>query len=332
MTASETNGLNDPEASKSFETRVLSDSGGASYALEMTVDGWIALLDHPRQRDTERQSTKSHWKLARRARGPIAESHRWVIGAELDGVLYKVDGHTRALLWQQGKLQDPKTVYATIYRCKTREELLALYETFDSQGAVEKQQDRLTGAIRSLRLKFDSKRLRYATFTDSLAIAARGVARGKDAFGKRYEEFDVYEALEMFAPELRLLDAVDPQPDIFHSGVLAAGMLALAVDKENFGFFAQLSKRTGKKKDTPPFDPVEGIRWLMTHTKQAGTGRSKLTQENICATVLGAVELYAQGEGSSEYWSENGRIENPPSVLDYVQKVRTLKSAGTRSF
>ena len=321
---------NSPEPANSSDevaiTRVLNDAGGISYTLEIPLQEWVAVADHPRQRDTIRQATKSHWKLARRSQGPVAESHRWVIGAEFDGKLYKIDGHTRAYLWNQGKLKRPATVYATIYRCKTCAELIDLYGTFDSQAAVEKQQDRVTGAMRQLHLKFQSKRLRYGAITDALSIATRGVARGKDAFGKHYEEFDVYEAMEIFAPELRLLDAVDPQPDIFHSGVIAAALLTLALDPRTIEFFLRVSKPTGKKKDEPPFDPMQGIRWLMKNTRKEGTGRAKITQEDICGTVLGAIELWRKGDADPSYWITS-KIDPPGDGLASVVKVRELKSA-----
>ena len=158
--------------------RPIPNDFGASFTLEMSVSEWVDVPDHPRQRDTVRQAAKGHWKLARRATGPVAESHRWVIGAELDGKLYKVDGHTRGYLWSLGKLKKPASLYVTVYRCTTRAELIELYGTFDSQAAVEKQQDRVTGAMRQLRLNFQSKRLRYGAITDALSIARRGVARG----------------------------------------------------------------------------------------------------------------------------------------------------------
>jgi len=41
---------------------------GASYTVEMSVDAWINLADHPRRRDTERH--------IRKARVGIADSHR----------------------------------------------------------------------------------------------------------------------------------------------------------------------------------------------------------------------------------------------------------------
>jgi len=158
-------------------TRMIRDSG-ASFLLEMPVEEWIAMPGHPRQRDTDRHSKKSHWKRVRKLTGAAAEAQRQVIAAELDGKLIKVDGHTRAHLWSTGYLKRPDTVLVNVYRCSSLTELIRLYSIFDSQDAVEKQQDRVSGAMRQYHVKLTSKRLFQGAFTDSLSIACRGIARG----------------------------------------------------------------------------------------------------------------------------------------------------------
>src|ERR1700726_3177704 len=85
--------------------KVLADLG-ASYTVQMTPACWSSLADHPRERDAQRQARKTHWQLARAARGAVLESLRWVVGAEWEGQVYKVDGHTRSLLWKNGALPD----------------------------------------------------------------------------------------------------------------------------------------------------------------------------------------------------------------------------------
>ena len=127
--------------------KVLSDFG-ASYLVEMSVAEWIALSEHPRRRDTERQARKDHWDAARSAVGPAFETLRWVTAGELDGDLFKVDGHTRALLWERAQLRRPTSVIAKVFRCASREELNALYATHDTQDAAETLYDRVNGAYR----------------------------------------------------------------------------------------------------------------------------------------------------------------------------------------
>jgi hypothetical protein len=296
--------------------RVLNDTG-ASYTAEMTVGQWAALPDHLRQRDTALQARKAHWELARAARGAALEALRWVVAGELDGQLYKVDGNTRGLLWSTGKLPDPGSVFATVYRCRTREELNELYSTFDNPSAAETMFDRVTGAYREQGLTLRSKRLRNGTIVDALSIAVRGVTRAGAA-----EELDIYEAVRIFAPELRALDTANPQPETFHTGIVSAALLSLALDASTLEFFQRLSHARGSKKDGL-LDPIEGILWIIEKIKKHGSGHDKSRQEQLCATTLGAVALWVKGESAPGFWS-SGKYE-PANLLRTVQRVRELK-------
>jgi hypothetical protein len=250
------------------------------------------------------------------------EALRWVVAAELDQQLYKVDGHTRGLLWSTGKLPDPGSVFATVYRCQTRAELNQLYATFDTQAAAETIFDRVTGAYREQGLTLRSKRLRSGTIADALSIASRGVARGEDADGRTSDDFDVYESVRRFAPELRLLDTVNPQNEIFYTGVLSAALLSLALDSAALEFFDRLSHARGSKKEGN-LDPVEGLRVIIGRLKNK-QARLRREQERLCAVALGAVDVWNAGETAPGYWS-SGRYE-PVDLLSTVQRVRELKT------
>jgi len=307
--------------------QILNDTG-PSYTAQMSVAEWAALPDHPRGRDAELQARKAHWDLARTACGAVAERQRRVEAAEFEGRVYKVDGHARALLWNTGQLPDPGTVFATVYRCRNRDELNALYATYDTQDAAVTMYDRVTGAYREQGLLLRSRRLRRGAIADALGIAMRGVARGEDAEGGTMEDFDVYEAVRLFSPELRLLDTVDPQPETFHTGIVSAALLSLSLEPATLEFFNQLSQAGGNMKDGL-LDPVQGMLRILGKIKEKGTGRIKLRQEQLCATTLGAIELWQKGETAPGFWSK-GRYE-PVHLLKVVRKVRELKQASLSS-
>ena len=66
---------------------------------KMTVAEWIKVEDNPIQRDTEHHAAKAKHLLT-----PLP-SHAFVFACELpNGKLIKLDGHTRALLWQRGQV------------------------------------------------------------------------------------------------------------------------------------------------------------------------------------------------------------------------------------
>lgn len=308
--------------------RVLQDSE-VSYTVEMPVSEWIAMPDHPRQRDTERHSRKSHWKLARGARGPVAEALRWVIAADFGGTLYKVDGHTRAYLWDNKRLPVPKTVFATIYRCKSISDVNEVYGVFDTQIASETLYDQVTGAFREQGLSLKSKRLRAGTIVDALSIARRAQAGGK-------EDFDLYEAVAYFAPELRLLDSVDPQPDQFHTGVVSAALLALALNSNNLKFFSRLATmkvpdaKIPKNKEV--LDPVQRVLWNIAKIKKDKTGWKPDIQIELCSTTLGAIEAWKKGEKDPQYWSTAISADKAAPLADVVEHVRELKKSKAPRF
>ena len=308
--------------------RILQDSE-VSYTVEMPVSEWIAMTDHPRQRDTERHSRKSHWKLARRAQGPVAETLRWVIAADFTGTLYKVDGHTRAYLWDNKLLPVPKTVFATIYRCQTISDVNEVYGVFDTQIASETLYDQVTGAFREQGLTIKSKRLRAGTIVDALSIARRAQAGGK-------EDFDLYEAVAYFAQELRLLDSVDPQPDQFHTGVVSAALLALALTPKTLDFFARLATMkvpaatVPKKKDV--LDPLERVLWNIAKIKKDKTGWKPDIQMDLCTATLAAIDAWRKGDKDPQYWLPAVSPTKAVPLADVVEQVRELKKSKAPRF
>ena len=314
----------------SVQGGLLQDSG-VSYSVEMPVSEWIALADHPRQRDTERHSRKSHWKLARKARGVVAESLRWVIAAEYGGTVYKVDGHTRAYLWQTKGLPVPPSVFVTVYRCKTIADLNDVYGVFDTQSASETLYDQVTGAFREQGLDLKSKRLRAGTIVDALSIARRGQAGGK-------EEIDLYEAVAYFSSELRMLDSVDPQPDQFHTGVVSAALLSLALNSSTIQFFRRLATLkkvtlpdTHSPKGKQRFDPVEGVLWNIARIKKDKTSWKPAVQIALCVTTLGAIEAWKKGEHDPSYWSQTATYASAP-LEEIIERVREIKKSKAPRF
>lgn len=299
--------------------KVLSDFG-ASYLVEMSVAAWIALPEHPRRRDTERQARKEHWDAARSAVGPAFETLRWATAGELHGELCKVNGHTRALLWERGQLRQPTSVIVKVFRCVSRAELNALYATYDTQLAAETLYDRVTGAYRECGLTLTSQRLRAGTIVDALSIATRGIARSTER--NREDEFDVYAAVANFARELVMLDSVNPQTEYFPTGIVAGALLSLAEHPQSLKFFEHLSDRKGSKRAGDP-DPVEAVLDELLRLKRRKSARVRSEQEDLCARTLAAVSAWLEGPDSGAYWGAS-RLQ-PHLLSETVERVRALR-------
>ena len=276
---------------------------GECFIATMSAETWIGLPDHPRQRDTERQARRPHWAYAKRSRGPILEALRHVVAADWQGQLWKVDGHARALLWARGELPVPDEVKVTVHRVTSYQELLELYSVFDTQSAAESLADKVAGAFRQAGIKdaLTSKRIKHGFLVSAFNIALRGKGRAEQ--DKRHtKEIDVYRAVEVFKDELLLLDSVDPQPEVFQTGVVAAALIALSLDPADLAFFERLSERRGNKLDGK-MDPVEAVLSYLNTIKGARSSFINSVQAELCGRTLNALQAWKAGpEQPANYW------------------------------
>ena len=101
------------------------------------------LPDCPFQRNTQAHATAAkHLKAA----SPL---HAQVAAAELDGMLYKLDAHTRDHLQTLNKLEKPPVLMCTVIHCNTRDDIRKFYAQFDNLAAAEVGKDTLYGLYRS---------------------------------------------------------------------------------------------------------------------------------------------------------------------------------------
>jgi len=112
--------------------------------VEMSVKEFTKIPDNPAQRDTfvhAKRARKGHLKTYHISHGRVAIA---VNGKER----WKLDGHTRCYLWDEGTLKAPAGLSVDVYKVEGRQEAADLYAVFDSHDAVESKQDQLTGAFR----------------------------------------------------------------------------------------------------------------------------------------------------------------------------------------
>jgi len=301
---------------------------GSFYAMILPISDWLVLQDHPRRRDTERHAKKAHWQFALRAKGPLAETLRCVVAADLNGELYKVDGHTRSYLWREGRLPQPEFVLITVYRCRSITELNELYDAFDSQFAVEERYASVVGAYRAHGLDLKSPRLKDGMVVDALYIALTGVARSNQKAADSCNELDIYKAVGCLRDELTLLDSVNPRPEVFHGGAVAAALLGLAIRPSGIEFFRSLSRAGRRRGATDPGptgqrDPVAALLLHLKELKESKSAWVKRSQEDLCARTLRAFFGYLRGAESNDYWFED--VPTPEDIAPLIETVRRLK-------
>lgn len=126
------------------------------YFIEMTVEEWIEVPDNPRQRDTIRRAKRAR----RKHLSEYNEMHCRVIAAMMDGELFcKIDGHTRAYLWEHGMLDRPPNgkVIAQLFSVSSIDEAKRLYTQTDSVEAVKQVRDVLEGFANEIGLELTSR-------------------------------------------------------------------------------------------------------------------------------------------------------------------------------
>lgn len=311
-----------PKATGEPEFRVLSDTGRVQ-TVEMTVDAWITLAPHPHQRNTVRHSRAVHLKQAKRANGAVADHLAHVVAACWEGNYYKVDGHTRGYLWEKGELPRPDRLHATIYRVASRTELEALYETFDAPAAAKTRYDQIYAAYRECGFQPQSNRLRHGFLNDALNIALRGAVRSQQERGR--PEVNLYRAVAVFKPELELLDGLDPQPQPFYSGVVAAALIGLALFPADrvLEFFEKLKRGEGNRKEGRS-DPVDAVLTVINQMSLERTRIRAARQVELCARTLRGLLTWLAGPNKqrNQYWLQYGIKAVDMAPLQEQMKVK----------
>jgi len=298
--------------------RVLADTGSVISA-EMSIDEWLAMAPHPRHRPMGGQAVRAHWAWVRRTQGAALQSFRQVVAAEFGDTLYKVDGHARTALWAAGEVPLPPSVFVQIHRTEAREEFNRVYQTFNAPHS-EPQYDKVAVAMRAHGLRLSSKRLRYGYILNALNIALRGTPRAHQD-KTRLPPIDVHRAVGVFKHELTLLDSVDPRPEVFYNGVIAAALIALSLDAErHVGFFAKLSMREGNKVDGR-MDPVEAVLDIVAQLKHQRAAWISAAQHDLCGRVLRACLAWHRYAPSSDHFWFRTRIR----AMDIRPLIQAMK-------
>lgn len=197
---------------------------------KMTVAQWAAVPANPRQRDTVRHAAKAkrtHLKTP-------SQEHARVDAALLPGgSLVKLDGHTRALLWESGELEPPTVVAVTVYPVKSMQEAKDLYTHFDGRLALETPRDQVSGALHEAGIDPQSGAIKYGSITSALNRLGTG---------------DIYTLVRAWKRELLLIDSLGIPKNRFPAGFYLAALLLLRNQGESAkDFLLAIASNAGTK-------------------------------------------------------------------------------------
>lgn len=290
---------------------------------------WRDLPSHPRQRDTERHAKAKHFIEAKASNKRIVKEHlAHVTAAIYRGRWYKVDGHTRTFLWENGslKLPDDHTLRVTVFECRTRDELNKLYTMFDNPSAAERSYEQVYGAMRELNMELRSKRLRRGHFKDALFLAIRALPSARQP---NVGDLDLYKATAVYKKELMKLDTMSKRglvPSTFLTGVLAAALVSVKLWPKTIELWRALNEdeweRRGGRSD------AAGI--LAQHINMArgneNLTRSSQWQEHLFRMALMAAKKWneANEKGETHWFKAVPRELDPVPLIEAVRKKERL--------
>lgn len=244
----------------------------------LTVEQWCDIPDNPRQRDTERHARKAIKYLA-----TPSSSHYIVHAAMLpDGTLYKLDGHTRALLWDRGDIPQPTgTLLAVIHPVSSLDEVKRLYVQHDNPGAAENIVDRISGAYRELGWNPTSNIVRNGPVASAMRLLSPGV--------------DIYKAIAEWLPELQFVDALEPPKATCPAPYLAAILATRRVYGDRCITFWEAYKHNQGNCIKGRRDGVEALRCSWEARTTSGTNTGMNNYMSMAGQAVACCEAYMNG-------------------------------------
>jgi hypothetical protein len=288
-----------------------------TYSKKMLVKDWIAVKDNPIQRDTERHALKAkHLRT-------FHPTHSVVHAAELpDGKLYKLDGHTRALLWKRKEVEAPLQLQVIVYPAKTMQEVEQLYQDFDSRDALETTKDKVSGAYHKYDFDPQSGLLQSGNLVAALRMC-QGVlmggsvktsqATGGDGRSPRQmsvAKASVYELIAEWQYELHALDGFGLRQGQITGGIIGAVLISYRrYGHEVTPFWTGVFGNKGNKIGAE-MDGIEAVSQLIA----IGKGRTwtKMKTADTAARALMALEKYRKEELL-------GRMPSPMDTTGYLE-------------
>lgn len=206
--------------------------------IEMSIADWIKVNDNPQQRNTENHARKA---LKYHLSAPHITHSRAVAAKLPSGAMYKVDGHTRAYLWDKGWLDAPESVFIDLYLVSNIKEASELYESFDNLNAVETAGDKMSGVLRLNGISQENKLLLYGGTTTALKTLYTRRTAG-------FSRLEIKDVIKPFVKAIKTISHCDFKHKHFPAPVFAAMVLTVQKDgNAALSFWEAYANDEGKK-------------------------------------------------------------------------------------
>lgn len=217
--------------------------------ITMSVAEWCAVPENPEQRDTARRARNA----ARNHLKHPSPLHRYVYACTKDGmVLCKLDGHTRAYLWERDVIAQPADgkVEVMCVAAKNMAEAAQFYRHLDNAKARKQPHDEIFGILRRRKVQLVSSLLYRCSFSNQLKMADHGSCKG----GSK----DIEPSVLRWIPQLKQLDELGLSRT--YSTLIGLMLCTLKVDGPDVaGEFWKAVDSDSGTKTTAGMDGIEAV-------------------------------------------------------------------------
>ena len=250
---------------------------------KMTIEQWIGVTDCSIQRDTV-----AHAKKARNKHLKVSSiTHARVAAARLpNGKLVKLDGHTRAALWNDGSLERPDCgLFVDVYKCQTNADVERLYKEFDNTSATETAGDKLYGAYRG-----------HGFTPVSRLIIGGSVSTALKLCLSSSDDIPIYDRVTPFIGALRIIDQAMLNNRPFPAGVLSALIITVMRDGDDaLEFWRAYSNNEGCKQSGKR-DAVQALTEIVLERRsKANLSCARTLIRDLAGKSVSAYQAFQKG-------------------------------------
>lgn len=283
---------------------------------------WVG-LEEPNFFNLIETDDPEHW-LQLQAMPFLASYTNLVTVLRVGDKMYKMDGKSRIDLWSSGKCQKPTAILAWMVDITDTELTEFIQETHTKFKSSLQPNEVIKNTYKEHDLTFVSPRIKEGFLFDAINTALRG--RPRPLQDKRLkqekEEINLNKAISVLQNELKLIDELNPNPEVFVSGVIAACLVMLGIKKDLHVFLERLNNYHGESKDGMD-DPVAGLlRALESYRVQHKDTFAYITVELFKKTI-NAIMRWEEGPESPKYWRRNTMPGIDPQP--FIESMKRLK-------
>lgn len=251
--------------------------------ITISLGEWTRIRGNERQRNTERHADKVEHQFK------VVLPQHWVVyAAQLpSGEYVKLDGHTRCLLWNEGRAPKPAHISMMVHQAADEEHVKTMYDAYDGSKSAETSADRVFGAFREHGIHPQSKLLQRGTLTSALAL----VESARTGVSRHGAGLKANSAVIEWKDEINCLDRIitGHESRRMHSSIAAAMMLT--VRRRGFHVVAPFWARyLAKKEEGDVRDPHNLLLSYLRRCQAMKWTGSSTSQLDIAGKALSACE------------------------------------------